>query len=225
MNIIQLPTDAVEVKDGHPVTSSLRIADIFGKQHKDVLKRIENLDCSEEFRQRNFAPTVYSRQNPSGGKAIDAPMYELTRDGFAYLCMGFTGARAAAFKEAYIERFNAMEAQPHRLPNFGLSVPPVLTLGEYIETRDHLNDLKAELDVLFAQFKEVDVRCKPAEIEAMNEQYIKIGPRIKRVRDLVGFTEAHNVPRPAVEEFIGINNGNMRKQAHAARHLVKKEAA
>lgn len=220
MNIIQLPTDAVEVKDGHPVTSSLRIADIFGKQHKDVLKRIENLDCSEEFNRRNFAPVEYI-----DAKGESRPAYELTRDGFSYLCMGFTGARAAAFKEAYIERFNALEAAQSNGRNFALSVPPVLTLGEYIETRDHLNDLKAELDVLFAQFKEVDVRCKPAEIEAMNEQYIKIGPRIKRVRDLVGFTEAHNVPRPAVEEFIGINNGNMRKQAHAARHLVKKEAA
>ena len=222
MNIIPLPVDAVEVKDGHPVTSSLRIADIFGRAHSKVLRAINDLlpQVSPKFAQSNFGLSEYI---DSTGRTL--PLYELTRDGFTLLAMGFTGPKAIAFKEAYIERFNALEAAQFNGPNFGLVVPPVLTLGEYIETRDHLNDLKAELDVLFAQFKEVDVRCKPADIEAMNEQYIKIGPRIKRVRDLVGFTEAHNVPRPAVEEFIGINNGNMRKQAHAARHLVKKEAA
>lgn len=219
MNIIQLPTDAVEVKDGHPVTSSLRIADIFGKQHKDVLKRIENLDCSEEFNRRNFAPVEYI-----DAKGESRPAYELTRDGFSYLCMGFTGARAAAFKEAYIERFNALEAAQSNGRNFALTVPPVLTLGEYIETRDHLNDLKAELDVLFAQFKEVDVRCKPADIEAMDKPYERISNRLVRSRDLLAMTDAHGVPRKAVEELLGITNTNARQHVYHGRHEGKEAA-
>jgi phage regulator Rha-like protein len=36
------------------------------------------------------------------------PMYEITRDGFTFLAMGFTGKRAAEFKEKYIAMFNAM---------------------------------------------------------------------------------------------------------------------
>ena len=40
----------------------------------------------------------------------------MTKDGFAFLVMGFTGAAAAVFKEAYIERFNAMEAQMRAQP-------------------------------------------------------------------------------------------------------------
>ena len=35
----------------------------------------------------------------------------MTRDGFTFLAMGFTGPRAAVFKEAYINAFNKMEAE------------------------------------------------------------------------------------------------------------------
>jgi Rha family phage regulatory protein len=109
MNLIDLPQDAVTLKDDQPITTSLRVAESFGKRHDDVLKRIKSLDCSESFRLRNFAETVYHRENPSGGAPIATPMVEMTRDGFVFLCMGFTGAKAAAFKEAYIARFNEME--------------------------------------------------------------------------------------------------------------------
>lgn len=92
------------------IVTSLEISNHFGRQHKDVLKAIGNLECSDGFRQRNFAPTVYHRPNPSGGKPLQSPMYEITRDGFTFLCMGFTGQQAAVWKERYIEAFNQMEA-------------------------------------------------------------------------------------------------------------------
>ena len=47
---------------------------------------------------------------PTGGVRKD-PAYLMTRDGFTFLAMGFTGPRAAVFKEAYIEAFNKMEAE------------------------------------------------------------------------------------------------------------------
>lgn len=37
------------------VTTSRKIAEGFEKRHSDVLRDIENLGCSEEFRQRNYA--------------------------------------------------------------------------------------------------------------------------------------------------------------------------
>jgi phage regulator Rha-like protein len=36
-------------------------------------------------------------------------MYYVTRDGFSFLAMGFTGKKAAQWKEKYIAAFNAME--------------------------------------------------------------------------------------------------------------------
>lgn len=96
--------NAVELKDGKAVTTSLKIAEVFGKQHKDVLRAIEKLECPDEFARRNFAPGSYKDANNQ-----DRPMYIVTRDGFTLLAMGFTGKAAMQFKVAYIEAFNAME--------------------------------------------------------------------------------------------------------------------
>lgn len=96
--------DLVSSKNGKLLTTSKIIADSFGKIHRDVLRSIKNLDCSDEFRARNFAQSHYvSPQN----KTLDC--FEITRDGFAFLCMGFTGKEAAAWKEKYIAAFNQME--------------------------------------------------------------------------------------------------------------------
>lgn len=45
-------------------------------------------------------------------------MYYITRDGFTMVAMGYTGAKAMKFKEAYINEFNKMEAMlQKRRPN------------------------------------------------------------------------------------------------------------
>lgn len=84
--------------------TSLDISNRFGKQHKDVLEAVRNLDCSSEFGRRNFTPSSYS--NSQNKKQ---PLFEITRDGFVFLCMGFTGPQAALWKERYIAAFNEME--------------------------------------------------------------------------------------------------------------------
>lgn len=56
-----------------------------------------------------FKPCVYVIEKPLGG-VEERPLYELTKDGFTLLAMGFTDEKALAFKIAYIERFNRMEA-------------------------------------------------------------------------------------------------------------------
>ena len=95
----------VEIDDGKMFTTSLTVAQAFEKEHKDVLKAISNLECSPEFNERNFAPVEYK-----DAKGEMRPAYRLTRDGFAFLAMGFTGKKAAVWKEKFLEAFNAMEA-------------------------------------------------------------------------------------------------------------------
>ena len=88
---------------------SLFVASAFEKNHKEVLRDIRRITAddsglSDEFRQRNFAPSYYhNKQNKK------QPCYYLTRDGFTMLVMGYTGAKAMKFKEMYIKRFNEME--------------------------------------------------------------------------------------------------------------------
>jgi len=102
------PQDIISVNSDQLVTNSLKVAKVFGKQHKDVLSKLRMLDCSDYYRERNFSLTVKERQNPSGGKPIKSPVCEMTKDGFMFLVMGFTGKKAAEIKEQYINAFNWM---------------------------------------------------------------------------------------------------------------------
>lgn len=100
----------VKLDDGRVFTTSLIVAEAFGKEHKNVLQSIDNLECSEKFKELNFQPMVYEAKIGSGAKR-EFPAFELTRDGFMFLVMGFTGQKAAAWKEKFLEAFNAMEAK------------------------------------------------------------------------------------------------------------------
>ena len=106
------------VENNQAVTTSLKIAETFGKEHKDVLKALKSLECSELFRERNFALSKYTYKNGNITKTV--PLYYITRDGVAMLAFGFTGKRAAHFKEAYINAFNAMEAKLRESHHVGM---------------------------------------------------------------------------------------------------------
>jgi Rha family phage regulatory protein len=97
-------TPRITLANGQPTTTSRDIAETFGKEHRVVLLRIRQLECSEEFRVHNFVQTPYT--DPQNKQQYDE--YHITKDGFAFLCMGFTGAKAAAWKERYIQHFNRM---------------------------------------------------------------------------------------------------------------------
>ncbi|ELC9000043.1 Rha family transcriptional regulator [Salmonella enterica] len=99
-------TPNVYIHDGKAVTTSKAVGEFFRKLHKNVIRAIESLECSPEFTRLNFELSEYT---DSTGRKL--PMYEMTKDGFVFLVMGFTGKKAAAFKEAYIAEFNRMEAE------------------------------------------------------------------------------------------------------------------
>lgn len=101
-----IATPDLVVVDGQITTTSLQIAEHFGKRHKNVMQAIANLECSPEFTGLNFQPSEYT--DATGRKL---PCYRITRDGFVFLAMGFTGKEAAQWKEAYITAFNKMEAE------------------------------------------------------------------------------------------------------------------
>lgn len=90
------------------ITTSLKVAEHFEKEHKDVLETIRNL-TAENSAANYFTLTTYR----SRGK--DYPMYEMDRDGFSLLAMGFTGEKALKWKLDYIKAFNSMEKELKRL--------------------------------------------------------------------------------------------------------------
>jgi Rha family phage regulatory protein len=98
------------IKSIEPMVSSIQIAQHFGKRHKDILRVIRKAmgEVSKNFFERNFILTENDVLLPSGGIRKD-PAYMLTKDGFIYVCMGFTGKRVAYCKEQYIKTFISLE--------------------------------------------------------------------------------------------------------------------
>ena len=89
---------------------SRSVAALFEKEHKNVLRDIAKIiepesGLSEEFTRLNFELSKYK---DSTGRKL--PCYQMTRDGFTILVMGYTGEKAMRFKELYIKRFNEMDA-------------------------------------------------------------------------------------------------------------------
>lgn len=104
--------DLVVMKDQQAVTSSLQVAETFGKRPDHVLRDIENLikkDVSKigEMFQESETTDSYGRPRK---------VYLMNRDGFTLLVVGFTGKKALNFKVKYIQAFNAMENQ---IRNYG----------------------------------------------------------------------------------------------------------
>ena len=90
-------------KKNKEITTSQTVAKVFGKNHSKVLRDIRELGCSEEFSRANFG-LVKTKDK----KGEYRPSYEITKDGFTLLVMGYTGDKAMQFKEAYIKAFNDM---------------------------------------------------------------------------------------------------------------------
>lgn len=98
--------DIVLVENGKMFTTSQIVSKLFEKNHFDVLKAIKNLECSQVFNDSNFTAVEYT-----DAKGERRPAFTITRDGFAFLAMGFTGSKAAAWKEKFLEAFNSMERE------------------------------------------------------------------------------------------------------------------
>jgi len=108
------PAQLVFINGQQTITTSLIVADYFGKQHKDVLRKIDGIlvDAPREFTSAHFCANVQNQQ--VGTATRDLKCYQLTKDGFMFLVMGFTGAKAAELKINFINAFNEAQARLSR---------------------------------------------------------------------------------------------------------------
>ncbi|WP_158390063.1 phage regulatory protein/antirepressor Ant [Faecalibacterium prausnitzii] len=135
MNNIILST-----QNGEPVASSRQIAENFDKNHRDVLRAVDNL--KEDV--RNFAQMFYESTEPdSYGREQRA--YLMNRDGFSLLVMGFTGKAAFEWKLKYIQAFNAMEKQLAQRPQLSRAELMAQALIAAHDELEHKNAQIADL--------------------------------------------------------------------------------
>lgn len=104
----------VTVRDGEAFANSRDVAAFFGKRHDHVLRDIDGL-ISHAPDLGNGPFSLKQSMHPAIVGRIDRS-YDMTRDGFTLLAMGFTGSAALRFKLRYIEAFNAMEAELRSRP-------------------------------------------------------------------------------------------------------------
>lgn len=101
-NIIN--TVEINNENGVLTVSSLQIAENFEKEHRNVVQSIENLTAENSAVKNLFIESTYINERGRSYKS-----YNITRDGFSLLVMGFTGKKALEWKLKYIEAFNLME--------------------------------------------------------------------------------------------------------------------
>ncbi|ECA2179365.1 Rha family transcriptional regulator, partial [Salmonella enterica subsp. enterica serovar Kisangani] len=97
--------DMVMVSGGSVLTTSIKVAEFFGKSHKNVLRKIRQTisECPDDFARLNFEPADFIDKNGD-----IQPMFNMTKDGYMLVVMGFTGKTAMKIKVAYIQAFNWM---------------------------------------------------------------------------------------------------------------------
>ncbi|HBK1647120.1 Rha family transcriptional regulator [Campylobacter coli] len=93
----------LNIKENKVFINSLDLAKVFNKNHKDVLETTKN-QPQNDFTESNFILSTYKDK-----KGELRPCYNLTRDGFSLLVMGFTGEKAYKWKIEFIKAFNEME--------------------------------------------------------------------------------------------------------------------
>ncbi|EAI2920419.1 Rha family transcriptional regulator [Campylobacter coli] len=96
-------------QDNQIFCTSLDVAKVFGKNHFHVLRDIENIlnDLREIGTSQDLSNFGLVKYKDKKGEL--RPVYQISRDGFSLLAMGFTGKKALQFKIAFINAFNEME--------------------------------------------------------------------------------------------------------------------
>lgn len=103
MNLIVkgMNNELIQFGESRKTMSSLEIAEATGKQHKDVLKAIRNMEPSwEKVTGRKFAPSNYK---DSTGREL--PCYELTKRECLYVATKFNDEARAEL----VIRWEALE--------------------------------------------------------------------------------------------------------------------
>lgn len=204
---------------GTPVTDSLKVADAFGKEHKNIIRAIRNMlvqtDTTENSTAQNCAAKKWFYESTyMNERGQSFPMFVMNRDGFSLLAMGLTGAKAMQFKVGFIEQFNQMEAivkEVAQRPAIPQSLSEALRLAadqaEQIEQQQ--KQLEAQRPrVLFSQAvetaKESVLIGELAKIICQNG--VQIGEKrlfqwMRENNFLCSFGERHNQPTQRAVEM------------------------
>ncbi|EGO7909047.1 phage regulatory protein [Enterococcus faecalis] len=134
----------VIMKDQQAVTSSLQVAETFGKEHRAVLKAIDDLKegLAQKYADLFCEDTYIHPQNKQAYRVV-----YMNRDGFTLAVLGFNNTqKVLEFKLKYIEAFNQMEKeiQQPKLPTSQRQLA-MLALSANEETNERVDVIEKEV--------------------------------------------------------------------------------
>lgn len=162
------PEAFIHAVQGALKTTSLKVAEAFGKRHRDVLRKIDTLDCPSEFTCAHFCADVQIVNLGQGAKR-ESRVVEMDKDGFMFLVMGFTGHKAAQIKVAYINAFNWMAEKLGRAPT---SVEDRKPLNRAVRTLANLRSAQGEAADYAGMWKLVNGYLGVPTIEDASQEQI-----------------------------------------------------
>ena len=178
----------VLIKDGGVFADSRDVAAFFDKRHDHVIRDIRELIRKEpslklakfgEFKIKDLCGESTSH-------------YEMDRDGFTLLAMGFTGERALKWKLRYIEAFNAMEADLRARP----SVDPLQVLNDPVAMRGLLLNYSEKVLALESRNEELQVDADALSRIARADGSLCLTDAAKalqqRPKDLISYLSSHH---------------------------------
>lgn len=209
-------TDIIlSTQNGESVASSRQIAENFGKEHRNVMRDIENL-MSEGVLKNEQTPMFYKTEYTHEQNGQTYPMYLMNRDGFSLLVMGFTGKAALEWKLKYIQAFNEMEkklATP-QMPKLSKELQALFLLDDRTQRQEQrLTALENTMTVDYNQQRVLRKSISRAVISALGDEkapaYIDNHVRSKvysecnhDVQDWFRVNSVGNIPRKRFDEAV-----------------------
>lgn len=132
-------------KDGKVFATSLDVAKVFEKQHAHVMRDIRAMSTRALS---NFGESSYLNE-----QGREMPMYEMNRDGFSFLVMGFTGEKADNFKLDFIDGFNQIEEALRLKPQF--QIPQTLSQALFLASQQ-AEQIEQQSKILLEQKPKVE---------------------------------------------------------------------
>lgn len=209
-------TDIIlSTQNGEPVASSRQIAESFGKEHRNVMRDIENLMMAGVLKNeqtRMFYKTEYTHEQ--NGQTY--PMYLMNRDGFTLLAMGFTGKAALEWKLKYIAAFNEMEKKLNapQMPKLSKEMQALFLLDDRTQKQEQrLTALENTMTVDYNQQRVLRKSISRSVICALGDEkapaYIDNHVRSKvysecnhDVQDWFRVNSVGNIPRKRFDEAV-----------------------
>ena len=180
------------------LTTSLKVAEVFEKEHKHVLDAVRKLFTAENsaVKQMFQESTYLNERNQS------QPMFVMNRDGFTLLAMSFNGKKALDFKIAYIDAFNNMEAELNSQQTKQLSAAESL-----LQSVQLLVAHERQLAILEHNQKNMQgaLRSLSDRVYSMQFETDMVKQKINNEIDrytVIGYCSAHNIPMTRKEAAI-----------------------